>query len=360
MPLEPNFVALFPPGDHPVPEHTQGHIFANEDKLIAALEADDPGTPSAAKQPKYLYRGQTGRYPRPWPPRDIADLNIVQHSYTFDSIIPTDYRHLEDHLTLNQHSSLDVQTAYGNEVAHLRALITYLAIDRWISAYPNVTHQVLPQEVTSWFQSLAPSSGSMPFDRLGNIGQHCELPSGYTDATSSKYAALWFASHNWVSGSYSPNATGIVYRIKYDVLCQAEADLNLGFGLTGDGCYRHVDIRQTPWAVCPRPSLQNGWSLINFESPRLLLELIDRQAIQAFQFRRSDNPPSVNTLSKNANIAPEPDGVKEAIAWIHDNPTNANLQHIINAHSSNPNGCHQLLSQPSTVDIIFHGLQSVV
>jgi hypothetical protein len=95
----------------------------------------------------------------------------------------------------------------------------------------------------------------------------------------------------------------VLYRIDYAVL----ETVRDAFNTAGQhGRMEIVDIRSTPALLAPRASGQQGWSLIGFESPFFLSELIKAGGIQTFRFQRT-GPSTQNTHALFQQMQPASD-----------------------------------------------------
>ena len=278
--------------------------FPGADELMAVLDVYDPQT---LTPPTFLYRGQSGRFFRRWPPEDTIDTPA--DSYTLDSIIPSDYRYIESLIRAGQKSDHSTQLVHSNHITVLRALAVYVAI-----GVVNLD-SAQRSKIDNWFSNMETSAFC---NHLLSIGQHCGLPTGYSDVTSDKRVALWFATHNWCSGDYISGEHGIIYRINYNILALAQEAINMMRDYTELLACRTIDIRSVPQELTPRPHLQHGFSLAGFESPWLLMELIRREGIEGYIFKRGPTVSSENTIQK-IDIAPTDDPVYVALNNMRDN-----------------------------------------
>lgn len=240
--------------------------------------------------PPYLFRGQASRWRRKWPP--VTEPGFAKHALSFESLIPTDYRMLEERLERGE-SRTSLDPIYGDRIAQVRALdATYLM--QCHSCWGDA-------QVQAWVGALTPPAKA---DKLLSIGQHYGLRTHFLDLTSDWEVALWFASHRW-TGEYIPGGDGVIYRIDTGKLGDAEKAANTALGITTakDAC-RHVDIRDTPAAIAPRARAQRGFSLINVESPHFLQAMIQQKAVEAFVFPRGAGPAPGNSLSKDMLAPP--------------------------------------------------------
>lgn len=256
-------------------------IRATDDKplslaeLIAQLTADERGN-GTADGPRFLYRGQTRRHIRSWPPESVHGLS--KHQFQFDSLIPTDYRGLEDNINHGSSRTLLLET-YGDDVAIARLCKTWTALVRLVKR-----HAAFDAPVRDWAKRYVDQPARVWCDISGSVGQHYGLRTGFLDASSSLHVGLFFASFDFNSGTVAKGKVATLYRIDRELLLRAETAANTRDRRTGAFACRHVDIRGIPAQIAQRPSLQHGWSLINFESPLLQAYLLDLEGIVAFEF----------------------------------------------------------------------------
>ena len=228
--------------------------------------------------PDFLYRGQADRYFRRWPPK--AQYGFALHQCELDSIIPADYRGLEDARAAGTASSIPL---YSEEAAILRSVLTWGAIVEHGRCQATQFHQTIIQ----WLDDQ--TRFAHRFDKVGTIGQHYGLMTGYTDASSSLAVAFWMATRNFKTGAYLPAGHSVVYRWKLTDLKSVFDSVNTTYGKNGREAVRVVDIRDTPPEIGTRPKNQSGWAFINYESDAVQLELIktNRQVVEAVVFPRT-------------------------------------------------------------------------
>ena len=130
-------------------------------ELLAAEHNDD-----------WLYRGQLDRHYRPWPAEDKN--GYVAGSYMLDSLMPSDYRGLEDAIRDGKKNDSDVRLAYGDEIAMVRTALVCAGMNILAqndsSGLITAWHHGLPKPKTNYITSL---------------GQHIGLPSQNMDLTPS-------------------------------------------------------------------------------------------------------------------------------------------------------------------------------
>jgi hypothetical protein len=228
----------------------------------------------------------------------VPQLGLAKHQYELDSIVPTDYRGLEDAVAAGTARNIPL---YSNEASILRSVLTWGAIVEHGETLAAQSHQAVIQ----WLNSQAQQPHR--FDAVGSIGQHYGLMTGYTDASSSLALAFWMATRNFGTGAYLPFGYSVVYRWKVKQLQTTLSSINSVNGWTGSEETRVVDIRTIPQEIGQRPHNQSGWSLINCELVTVQLALIGNDTIEAVVFPRTgpcpDNnlrvefvtPPSENT-----------------------------------------------------------------
>jgi hypothetical protein len=188
--------------------------------------------------PDYLYRGQSNRYLRRWPPK--AEPGIPKHHYELDGIIPTDYRGLEDAIEAGTASSIPL--FYSDEAARLRSVLTWGAVVEHGDILPTQDHEAVKQ----WLK--AQDHLCHRFDAVGSIGQHYGLMTGYTDASASLAVAFWMATRDFNTGAYLPSGHSVIYRWKLKTLGPTLACVNATHGLNGNTWPKVRDMGVLRWA----------------------------------------------------------------------------------------------------------------
>jgi hypothetical protein len=244
-------------------------------ELLARLSKDDPDA-CTANDPQFLYRGQASRHFRAWPPR--SEHGLARHQFQFDSMIPTDYRGLEGAIEQKSSHTL-LLDSYNDDVAFARLCKTWTALVQL-----GTSNRESAAAVDAWAKNYLGQPVHVWCDMSGSIGQHYGLRTGFLDASSNWRVGLFFASFDFRSDVVMEGNTATLYRIDRKLLLKAEAAANFCDNRTGAFAFRHVDIRDIPVQIAQRPSLQHGWSLINFESPLLLAYLLHFDGIVAFEF----------------------------------------------------------------------------
>ena len=312
-------------------------IFDNEDQVAAAILHDDPQPayhPYDASVhppvPKYLYRGQAGRFGRPWPPETRNGFN--QYDWFYEGIIPSDYRNLEDWVAAGRHVTPSEPDWWGDNYTRCKQAAAYLALDSLSSQHSN-------PNVIAWLHDISAQSTLETFARLGSLAQHYAYQTAYLDWTSSIDIAFWMATHDWNTGHYEPEGDRVIYRVKYDALI---GEVNTAQSQEDANPIALVDIRNTPPNLAQRPSAQHGWSLIGCESHNFTQRIISENIIEAFEFRNT-GPGDRNQLTQDM-VAPQ-DGFYQAI-WavpLPEVPSNENLQNWLDTVFEPETGLHLTL-----------------
>lgn len=148
--------------------------FAGEQELYDHLAAHEPVQPLDMRDPQFLYRGQQRRFlTRRWPAFDISP--VVRGQYlNFESIIPTDTRHMED-LLFQGRPRYEVEERYGQNIANIRTALTINA------ARDTAMNSGLRNEAR-WIDACLSNRN---IHKLLSIGQHYGLATQYVDVTSS-------------------------------------------------------------------------------------------------------------------------------------------------------------------------------
>jgi hypothetical protein len=69
-------------------------------------------------------------------------------------------------------------------------------------------------------------NGTDRADKLLSIGQHYGLRTHFLDMTSDWQAAIWFATHDWTTGTYRAGGDGVIYRFDVQNLIKAQDEAN--------------------------------------------------------------------------------------------------------------------------------------
>lgn len=271
--------------------------FPTEQAAWDYLESEETTNGHSEIDPCFLYRGQNVRHFRKWPPKDEPGLGFKKHQFEFDSLIPTDYRGSEEIIEKGGYVALPDK--YGDCAAVFRSVLTFACIAEHGESLSGSDHT----EVMKWLSDCESGKHGETFDAPGSVGQHYGFHTCFLDATSNLEVAFWFATRDFNSGQYIASGDSTIYRIKLDALEDSCRNLNTALGLTGRERYRFVDIRSTPPPLGQRAKNQSGWSLICFESPGLLRDLIQSDGIVAITFPRTPGPCARNILPKDF-IAP--------------------------------------------------------
>jgi len=287
----------FPPGDYRFPEQR-----VDAGTLLGFLQ-NEPTPAINAALPRYVFRGQTDRYERRWPPEDRSDIGIAKEGYLLDSLPSSTYRGLEREIADDPtvKGSADFASRYGTRVEWVRHVITYAAV--WLRARETGDGHT---KLEAWLtEQVAHRPLGQRMDKLGSIGQHYGLGSGYFDATADPSVAAWFATHRW-DGSHAGDGESVIYRFDTHVMAACKDAYADSTGRRGHDAMRHVDIRDTPVELAPRAVGQAGLSLISYDNPFALCALRAHNGVLAFRFVRSATAPVLGVASA-ARIKPPGD-----------------------------------------------------
>lgn len=297
--------------------------FDSEEQLAEHLFTEGSAA-SATDGTRYLYRGQAREYRRRWPLRagafrnlsheDLVDLTtwerhpptltppIPLEPYTFDlpSLIPTDTRSYENHLRggegepRSDEAFDETMTWFGISVC---AFVVGLAA---------LSHG--DEDAAAWYSAQWENDYPHLY-KLRSIGQHYGMDTGLVDATSAIPVALWFASHSFQTGDYVARNQGIVYRIDLSKLREVERWLTAMPEHEGEFDSTSIDIRDTPKDVAPRAYRQQGWSLVGWEHPRLVIRMVATGGLMQYYFATGDAPSPVNAI-EHSFLVPSVDPVR--------------------------------------------------
>ena len=292
-----------------------------EDAIVPVMRTDTKGQPlndqsvlamlKEKYKTGYLYRGQTGRYFRPWPAED--KLDIAANSYMLYSLIPSDYRDLEDAIRVGRKHDSNVVLAFGNQVSAGRTALVLAGVN--LLAAHDATGKI-----DTWCNGL-PNHNT---NYMTSLGQHVELSSQNVDLTASPEVAWWFATHTW-SGFYQ-SGEGTIYCIKRDALEQAILELNQ----PTPNCAELIDISSglhaVPDTLTPRPRAQQGSTLAGVEVGEFYLRLISLDGIMALVFHRDHVAHPIDT----SQIKPANDGLFTFVSQARKGVWNTQWQDLLN------------------------------
>lgn len=276
----------------PVVEH-----FSGEDNLIKRLDTDDPNPDFF--NPKYLYRGQGRRHPRLWPPEQTSIY--VRDQIQVDSIISSDYRGYEDWVRRGRPLDPDFPDKYDTPFTRVKVAMTFIVLYK-------LSLILRDSAVSLWLENIRNAPTVDSFAKIGSVAQHYATNTAYLDASSDYQVALWMATHNFNTGLYESGKDRVIYRIDRSKLIAAEMVVNAIPEIADrsrDLHCQHVSIMDTPSLLAARASRQRGWSLMNTESPFLIVELINSGGIEAFTFD-SASKSARNSLSASDVTPSEP------------------------------------------------------
>jgi len=251
-------------------------VFSDLTGLVTRLKADDKTTPNG-----YVYRGQVKRHYRSWPPEPYPP--IVKDSYTFDSLVSTGYRGIEDLVRKGKKNDLSANRPFSRTISYMRMAISW-------HAFEECERRLGVKDGIGWLQRVV-AGGQDGTTKLGSISQHYGLQTSYVDATEDWRVALWFASHEFGNRTYMAGGKAFIYQITIVALEEAERRVNaMRPQRQAWEESKHVSIKDTPANLAPRASGQKGLSLVNFEHPFLLAWLVQLGGIKLFECDRPAAP----------------------------------------------------------------------
>jgi hypothetical protein len=321
--------------------------FESEEQLAEHLlgQDSDAGGPDVGR---YLYRGQGAEYRRQWPLRagtfrplahdDLVNpacwelhptsltLPIPLEPYTFDlpSLIPTDTRAYETHLWSAGRE--------GRTDEPYEETITLFAISVCVFIVGLAAIKSGSLNAADWYQAQLEHDFPHLY-KLRSIGQHYGMDTGLLDATSSIPVALWFASHSFRSGEYLSRKESIIYRIDRFLLREVEQWAAALPEHDGEFDATSIDIRDTPQDVAPRAYRQQGWSLVGWDHPRLMIRMVATGGLTQYCFRTGAVPSRMNAL-EHEYVVPSADPVRAIFEkfWTHQPESLDAVQAWIDQH----------------------------
>jgi len=293
--------------------------FESEEELSAHLLDEDTfsGTPSAV--PRYLYRGQSLEYRRQWPLtdgpfrplslEDLVDLScweldpsdlrppipLLRYTMDLPSLIPTATRAYEQHL--KGRANPRAEEVFDEGMVYFCTTVCMFLFGLAIRIKGDAN-------AAAWFQEQW-DSGFPHRYKLRSIGQHYGMETGMLDTTASIPVALWFATHDFRTGAYRANTTGVVYRINRARLAEVEGWIVALPAHEGRFDAYSVDIGDTPETIAPRAVRQRGWSLAGWDHPRIIIRMVAQGGLVQYVFRTSATPSDLNPLTHQLLVPPD-------------------------------------------------------
>jgi FRG domain len=298
--------------------------FASEGALVARLLSEENSAES-----RFLYRGQGREYRRRWPLidgpfRDLTETDLIDVScwrcnpgslklpvtlvrelMDLPSLIPTNTRAYERYL---QGGADWQENAFEDMMVYFWTAVCIFLL--------GLACRVLgDSDGLQWLESQWNADYPALY-KLRSVGQHYGMDTGLLDATTSVPVALWFATHDFATGSYRANDSAILYRIDREGLRRVEAWLRNIPEHEGKFDAASVDIRDTPPMIALRASRQQGWSLVGWDHPRLVIRMAAERLITRCDFCTGSAPTAVNCLTREY-ITPGKDPMAKlfAIFW---------------------------------------------
>ena len=298
---------------------------SSEEALVEMLASDHRSAPD-----RYLYRGQAREYRRRWPltpgpfrPLSSADLENLglwrfeptsltlptplEHGMLdLPSLIPTNTRAYEHYLRQGpadwQEDAFDDMMVYFWTAVCTFILGLACRVWRDMPALDWVLHQ--------WNQDYP------ALYKLRSVGQHYGMDTGLLDATSSYQVALWFATHDFSTGDYRPRDSAVIYRIDRHHLPEVEAWLRAIPEHEGEFDVASVDIRDTPQTIAARAARQEGWSLVGWDHPRMIVRMASEGFLTRYAFTTGSSASHANDLTRD-DLVPmaDPAGFLFRIYW---------------------------------------------
>jgi FRG domain len=261
----------------------------------------------------FLYRGQSREYRRRWPlfnaafrplsSDDLIDLRcwkfeppetrlpiqLLPGTLDLPSLIPTNTRAYERFVT---------GTAAGPDESAFEDMMVYFWTTVSLFIVGLACRLLADEQALAWLAQQWTKDFPRLY-KLRSIAQHYGMDTGLLDASSSFQVALWFATHDFASGHYRSNSSGVVYLINRDCLIETERWIESIPEHEGEFDARTIDICDTPASVAPRASRQCGWSLVGWDHPRLIIAMTARGGLVRHAFPTSDKASLPNSLTRD-------------------------------------------------------------
>lgn len=262
---------------------------------------------------RFLFRGQALEYRRRWPLvdgpfRDLVEkdlvhrrcwrfepesmplpIPLVRETLNLPSLIPTNTRAYERYLQSSETEWQD--DAFDDMMVYFWTAVCTFFI--------GLACRLLnDRDGLKWLESQWHSDYPALY-KLRSVGQHYGMDTGLLDATSSIQVALWFATHEFHSGLYRPWSHAILYVIDRQGLREVEDWVRSIPEHEGEFDAATVDIRETPATFAPRASRQQGWSLVGWDHPRLVINMVARGFLFRCDFCTRNGPSAANSLTRD-------------------------------------------------------------
>lgn len=299
--------------------------FSSEEALAEVLESEQRAAPE-----QYLYRGQAAEYRRRWPlspgpfrPLTTTDLEnlalwrfepkslmlpvpLERGMVDLPSLIPTNTRAYE-------HYVRDGPAGWREDAFDDMMVYFWTAVCTFILGLACRVWRDTP--ALNWV--LRQWDEDFPaLYKLRSVGQHYGMDTGLLDATSSFKVALWFATHDFSSGEYRAHDSAVIYRIDRHQLPEVEAWLRAIPEHEGEFDAASVDIRDTPETIAPRAVRQEGWSLVGWDHPRMIIRMASQGFLTRYVTRTGSSPSPANDLTRDYLLpVADPTGILFRIYW---------------------------------------------
>ena len=319
-------------------------VFDSEAELADYLVAEEQ---SAGQS--YLYRGQAREYRRRWPlsaepfrPLSLEDLidirawrfrpttirlpiPLLPGTLDLPSLIPTNTRDYERFLLGG--ASESAEDAFGDMMVYF-----WTSVCSFIVGLACIIRK--DAAAVNWFGNQWASDYPRLY-QVRSIGQHYGMDTGLLDATSSIGVALWFATHDFRTGTYRSGESGVIYKIACAQLKEAQQWLEDLPEHEGVFDARMIDLRDTPVGIAARAVRQCGWSLVGWEHPRLVIKMVTSGGLSRYVFPTSLAPSAQNLLPRDWLVPPpheDPVGALFEMFWTYQPRSLREAQQWIDQH----------------------------
>jgi hypothetical protein len=265
------------------------------------------------------------RPPRAWQTSTSTlrpPIPLVRYTLDLPSLIPTDTRAYETNVKEGAHGAED---AFDETMVYF-----WTSVCSFIVGLATIMRN--DAVALAWYRAQW-ASDYPRLSKLRSVGQHYGMETGLLDATASIPVAFWFATHEFASGAYRADDSGVIYRIDRTCLSEVERWIERLPEHEGQFDARSIDIGDTPESIAPRAIRQCGWSLVGWDHPRLMIRMVAEGGLTKYVFRTGAVASEANPL-RHEFLVPPADPARRLFErfWISSPRSIADAQTWIDRH----------------------------